>query len=168
MCEKCRTNGTEMKTETHSPEALKFVVYTSNAVTRFYADDLEQLLVLARAHNHSVGISGILLYKSHRFIQFLEGPPGAVDALMERISRDPRHTDVRVVVDDLRLDRQFQDWSMGYQVTRDDAEPLPEGFRDSFADIEAAPDSFTTGRAAKELALWFRVRSARAARAAAA
>ena len=155
-----------METASH-PEALKFLVYTSEAITRFYEDDLEQLLVLARQHNHSAGISGILLYKSNRFIQFLEGPPAAVDALIDRISRDPRHTNVRVVLEELTLERQFDDWGMGYQVSKDNSEQLPEGFRDSFADIEAAPDAFTTGRAAKELALWFKVKSARTAQAAA-
>ena len=153
-----------METVSH-PEALKFLVYTSEAITRFYEEDLEQLLVLARQHNHHAGISGILLYKRDRFIQFLEGPPAVVDALMDRISRDPRHTNVRVVLEELTLERQFNEWSMGYQVSKDDEGQLPEGFRDSFADIEAAPDAFTTGRAAKELALWFKVRSARNAQA---
>lgn len=156
-----------MNTAIPEVQTLKFLVYTSEAVMRFYPDDLEALLTSARAHNHSAGITGILLYKSNRFIQFLEGPPAEVDALMERIERDPRHTTVRVVIDELVNDRQFDDWSMGYQVSAESTDPLPEGFRDSFADIEASPDAFTTGRAAKELALWFRVRAARAANAAA-
>ncbi|WP_336659450.1 BLUF domain-containing protein [Leucobacter sp. USHLN153] len=151
-----------MDLETRHPGALKFLVYTSAAITKFYEDDLEELLRFARAENQAADITGILLYKSNRFIQFLEGPPAAIDALMSRIRQDPRHTNVRVVVEELALSRQFTDWSMGYQVSKGDTAPLPEGFRDSFADIEEAPDAFTTGRAAKELALWFRVRAARA------
>lgn len=148
-------------------QPLTFLVYTSDAVTRFYPEDLETLLVSARTHNHSAGISGILFYRSNRFIQFLEGPPEAIESLMDSIRSDPRHMNVRVVIDELVAERQFDDWSMGYHVSPEHAEPQPEGFRDSFADVEAAPDAFTTGRAAKELALWFRVRAARAARAAA-
>ncbi|MBO1902716.1 BLUF domain-containing protein [Leucobacter weissii] len=139
-------------------EVLKSLVYSSQAVSRFEEEDLRELLRRARAHNESAGITGILLYKTDQFIQFLEGPPAEVDALLSRIQNDPRHTNVRILIDDLVAERRFEDWTMGYRpMGAGSDEPLP-GFRDSFADIAAAPDAFTTGRAAKELALWFRVR----------
>ncbi|RGE20409.1 BLUF domain-containing protein [Leucobacter sp. wl10] len=139
--------------------ALRSLVYSSLAVTRFYEEDLQQLLARARAHNGSVGITGILLYRRDQFIQFLEGPPEEVDALMRSIEHDPRHTNVRILIDELVVERQFDDWTMGYRpLTQETAVPLP-GLRDSFADIAAAPDAFVTGRAAKELALWFKVRA---------
>lgn len=144
--------------------ALKSLVYSSLAVTRFYEPDLAALLTAARAHNESAGITGILLYNREQFIQFLEGPPDAVDALVDRIRRDSRHTFVRVLVDELVEERQFEDWSMGYRRPQPSDAAPPQGFRDSFSDIAAAPDEFTTGRAAKELALWFRVRAGRIAR----
>ncbi|PRI11359.1 hypothetical protein B4915_09135 [Leucobacter massiliensis] len=138
---------------------LKFLVYTSSAVTRFYEEDLDTLLVEARARNTELGITGLLLYRNDQFIQFLEGPPRHVDALMKKIERDPRHTRVRVVLDEFALQRRFEDWSMGYRTLREAVTPAPEGFRDTIADLRSAPDRVATGRAAKELALWFRVRS---------
>ncbi|WP_053353134.1 BLUF domain-containing protein [Leucobacter musarum] len=80
---------------------------TCNAITHFCPDDLEQLLVLAREHYDSVGISGILLSKGDRFLHFLRGTPGAVDALEVGIGRDPRHADARVVFDELEFEHQF-------------------------------------------------------------
>lgn len=146
---------------------LRSLVYSSEAITRFYQEDLDALLVQARAHNESVGITGILLYKNDQFIQFLEGPPSEVAALMERIGQDPRHTNVRILIDELTLERQFDEWTMGYQPMKNQSSTVLPGFRDSFADIAQSPDALTTGRAAKELALWFRVRTGKAARAAA-
>lgn len=140
---------------------LRSLVYSSEAVSRFYQEDLDQLLLHARAHNESAGITGILLYRNDQFIQFLEGSPDAVGDLTERIRRDARHTNVRVLIDELTLERQFDDWTMGYQPLKNQTSSVLPGFRDSFADIAAAPDEFTTGRAAKELALWFRVRAGR-------
>ncbi len=147
--------------------ALRSLVYSSEAVSRFYQADLDQLLLEARAHNAAAGITGILLYRNDQFIQFLEGPPKAVDALTERIRRDARHTNVRVLIDEFTLERQFDDWTMGYQPLKNQSSSALPGFRDSFADIAAAPDEFTTGRAAKELALWFRVRAGKPSRTAA-
>ncbi|MEV8336938.1 BLUF domain-containing protein [Leucobacter sp. NPDC077196] len=145
---------------------LRSLVYSSEAITRFYQDDLDRLLLQARAHNESVGITGILLYKNDQFIQFLEGPPDAVGELTERIRRDARHTNVRILIDEFTLERQFDDWTMGYQPLKHQSSTVLPGFRDSFADIADAPDALTTGRAAKELALWFRVRAGKPARAA--
>ena len=148
------------------PGTLRSLVYSSNAVTRFYQEDLEQLLLAARAHNETVGITGILLYRKDQFIQFLEGPVPEVTSLIDRIEQDTRHTNVRIVVDEFQRERQFADWSMGYVPSRPHSSAALPGFRDSFADIAADPGSLVHGRAAKELALWFRVRSGRVPRSA--
>jgi hypothetical protein len=42
----------------------------------------------------------------------LEGPPDAVDRVFAGISRDPRHTTVRVVQDAMVERRDFGDWAM--------------------------------------------------------
>lgn len=140
-------------------QPLKSLVYSSEAVEHFDDTALEQLLRSARNHNWDANITGALFYRDGSFIQFLEGAPADVDALMERIQNDSRHTNVRIVVDELTTVRQFSDWTMGYQPLIGFSGQTPVGFHDSFADLERAPDRFTTGRAAKELALWFRVRA---------
>lgn len=140
--------------------AVRSLVYSSDALARFYQKDLDALLTHARAKNHAAGITGILLYRNHQFIQFLEGPSSAVDAIMAEITADPRHGRIRIAVDEFTFERQFSDWSMGYvPLIGQSSERIP-GFRDSFADIAEAPEAIVRGRAAKELALWFNVRSA--------
>ena len=42
----------------------------------------------------------------------LEGSPEVVGAVFERISRDERHEDVRVITDAVEPQRVFSDWAM--------------------------------------------------------
>ncbi len=50
----------------------------------------------SQRHNLRHGLTGALLVSPAWFIQVLEGPEGVTTSLMDRISRDPRHRDVRV------------------------------------------------------------------------
>lgn len=95
------------------------------------------------------------------FIQYLEGPEQAVRTLLERISADVRHADVRVLVDTRPPARQFAEWTMGYEPVDEARTPLPAGFRSTFDDLEAVDDADAVLRATRELSLWFRVRQAR-------
>lgn len=142
-------------------EQLYSLVYTSFALTLFDESDLENLLAQSRAANERADITGMLLYRNGRFIQFLEGPEAAVRELLDRIEADARHTDLRVLVDGRPAARQFGEWTMGYERVDEERTPLPEGFRSTFDDLEAADDTDTVLRATQELSLWFRVRQAR-------
>src|SRR3569623_1213470 len=66
----------------------------------------------SREHNVRVGITGGLVRAGGYFAQLLEGPTEAVKTLMERIDRDRRHADVRVVLVVACDKRQLPDWSM--------------------------------------------------------
>lgn len=137
---------------------LYSLVYTSSAAQPVSDDDLRELLASSRRENERAGITGLLLYRGGRYVQFLEGREADVRELYERIAGDPRHDRVRVVVDGHPQRRSFQDWSMGYEPLRAAEEPLP-GFRDSFDDIDRADDTDAVIRAARELSIWFRHRA---------
>ncbi|TPW78534.1 BLUF domain-containing protein [Schumannella sp. 10F1B-5-1] len=122
------------------------------------SSDLTALLEQSRAANRDRAITGMLLYDRGRFIQILEGPMDAVRDLLDRIREDPRHSGMRVLMDEVIDRRQFAEWSMGFLPAPDADGPPPEGFRDTFADLDAA-DGYATHRAARELSMWFRVRS---------
>lgn len=146
-----------------APESVYSVVYTSAALTPFDDAALEALLRQSREANARAHITGILLARNGRFVQFLEGPEAAVRELVERISQDPRHTNVRVLLDDQRSQRQFAEWTMGYEPSTPPTGPAPDGYRDAFDDldsIDGAQDAAVV-RATRELSLWFRSRSAR-------
>ncbi|MCD2497556.1 BLUF domain-containing protein [Microbacterium nymphoidis] len=145
---------------TANREGLITLVYASTASQPFRETALAQLLVEFRRFNTENHITGMLLFRDGRFIQVLEGAPSVIESLLERIGRDSRHHDVRILVSEPITERKFADWSMGYRSFRRGVEPVPAGFRDSFADLESATDASTTARALGELTLWFRTREA--------
>lgn len=155
------TEPTSEDTASEASGDLYSLVYTSFALTLFDESELEALLTQARAANERAGITGMLLYRNGRFIQFLEGPEDAVRDLLARIAADSRHTDLRVLVDGRPSTRQFAEWTMGYETIDEARTPLPAGFRSTFDDLEAADDTDAVLRATQELSLWFRVRQAR-------
>lgn len=139
--------------------SLRWLAYSSTATAPFDDLRLAQLLERSRTANQRQDVTGMLLHRKGRFIQFLEGPHDAVASVMERIGRDSRHTDIRILIDTATPARHFTEWTMGYEPLIDTDQPAPAGFRDTFADLENAPDDATALRAAHELTLWFRARA---------
>jgi len=134
------------------------LVYASTATRPFRQTALDHLLVEFRRFNLANSITGLLLYRDGKFIQALEGERDTVMALIERIGRDPRHHDMRVLLTESIEQRRFSQWSMGYRSFRLGVDQTPDGFRDSFADIDESSDPATTARALGEITLWFHAR----------
>jgi len=92
--------------------ALKSLTYTSLARLDLEAGDLEAIHRTARDENALEGITGMLIFNGTHFLQIVEGASNAVDDLVERLRRDPRHSGVEVR-DERDIDsRSFPDWSM--------------------------------------------------------
>ncbi|MFF0911904.1 BLUF domain-containing protein [Microbacterium enclense] len=138
-------------------DALATVVYTSTATQPFDSSALSDLLRQSRANNFAADLTGMLLYRGGRFIQVLEGPSAVIDDLMATIGQDSRHADMRVLLREPIAERSFGDWTMGYEPIGVPAGDAPEGFRDTFDDLESGDES-TVARAVRELTVWFRVR----------
>ena len=78
------------------------------------AEAMRDIVRVAQARNAGLGVTGALIATEGHFAQLLEGPDDAVDEVMVSVSRDPRHTEVRVIHDG-RIDRRrFPKWSMAY------------------------------------------------------
>ena len=73
------------------------LIYFSTARLGLDRSDLEALLSAAAAHNRAAGITGVLLFNGLNFLQVLEGPATAVEALFDRIAGDPRHGGVALL-----------------------------------------------------------------------
>jgi hypothetical protein len=93
---------------------LKQILYFSSALHLFTDDELLELLKVARANNARLDITGMLLYSDGNFVQIIEGPDDAVDALYAKISRDPRHTSLLKALDGPIEERRFADWTLGF------------------------------------------------------
>lgn len=91
------------------------LVYVSAAARPLNADDLKNILTTARENNASLNITGMLLYHDGNFIQVLEGEQETVNTIFEKISRDPRHTNIIRVVQEPIRERLFTGWSMGFR-----------------------------------------------------
>jgi hypothetical protein len=93
---------------------MKRLLYISTARQVIGTAELETLLQKARRANAAAGVTGILAAGGRRFLQLLEGPVDAVDAIFARIERDPRHFAI-VTLSQKDIDRrQTGDWSMAF------------------------------------------------------
>lgn len=93
---------------------LHYIVYTSVAETPFTQAELEQILVRARAKNHELRVTGMLLYSAGQILQVLEGEPNTVRQLYDTIAHDARHNHVATIAEGTSDRRLFPDWSMGF------------------------------------------------------
>ncbi len=90
------------------------LIYVSSALRPFAPADLDDLLIQSRAANLSAGLTGMLIYGGGNFMQLLEGPRAAVDALYDRIARDRRHYDVTLLLQMETAERWCGTWAMAY------------------------------------------------------
>lgn len=91
---------------------ISCLTYQSRAVTPLSAAELEALAVQARERNHRLGLTGMLLYDSGRFLQTLEGPPDALAQVWESIRRDSRHHKIEVLTEHVIASRLFSGWDL--------------------------------------------------------
>ena len=91
---------------------FKSLTYTSLARLDLQADDLEAIHRTAREANALDGITGLLIFNGTHFLQIIEGVPDAIDELVDRLRRDPRHSGVEIRDEQMVGERSFPDWSM--------------------------------------------------------
>ena len=105
------------------------VVYRSEAV--FPEGHLSNLDILreALARNSGQGLTGFLMRDRTHFLQVIEGPMDRLNALLNDIARDSRHSTMVVLGREVRCTRLFGEWSMGYAEARPDAEPAIAALR---------------------------------------
>jgi len=114
---------------------LKSLAYTSLASLDLTGDELAAIHRTARELNALEGVTGLLIFNGTHFLQIVEGAEAAIDQLVERLRRDPRHSGFEVR-DEWRIEqRSFPDWSMELAHVRSNyfearehiAERLPPG-----------------------------------------
>jgi hypothetical protein len=89
------------------------LMYASRAAAGSGDDALHAILKKSRAHNPTVGVTGVLCASDHIYLQLLEGGRSQVSALYNRIAQDPRHRDVVLLSFEEVSERRFAGWSMG-------------------------------------------------------
>lgn len=92
------------------------LVYVSTARPGLQADELEALLTAARSRNDALGLTGLLVYNGANFMQALEGPREALDAVYASIVADTRHDGLVNLYEEDACERAFPGWSMAFGV----------------------------------------------------
>lgn len=108
-----------------SPDAaasIHFLIYVSQAVEPMAGPALDALLKHSQKSNRSVGVTGCLIYQDGNFMQMLEGKREVLFTLLDKIKRDPRHREVRVVIEGRAKRRVFVDLNMALR----DHTPKPD------------------------------------------
>jgi len=96
-----------------SGQSIHHIVYCSRAVNDMDKDALEKIIDTAKHHNPRFGITGLLVFGSGIFFQWLEGPKDNVSSLFKIISADPRHSNVVLLTkEDEFRERLFPNWDM--------------------------------------------------------
>jgi diguanylate cyclase (GGDEF)-like protein len=91
---------------------LYFVLYVSRCTEPMSDRDIETMLAKARQHNRALGLTGCLIHQNGTFMQMIEGRRDVVSDLLSKIEADPRHRDVRIVIEGVARNRVFSHWSM--------------------------------------------------------
>jgi hypothetical protein len=131
--------------------SLIHVVYASAASQEFGIESLTELLQQARESNERLGLTGMLLYSAGSFFQVLEGDPGVIDLLLEKLLRDMRHSQVTIIIREPIARRYFESWSMGFlNITQEELANII-GLNDFFGEGSCF-NGLDAGRAKKLLA----------------
>jgi Sensors of blue-light using FAD len=131
-------------------ESLTHLIYASTAVRRMSQPELLAILERARETNTRLGLTGMLLHAEGHFFQVLEGDADAVEPLFAKISSDPRHEKVVLIVREPISERAFKEWSMGFaSVTHAEVSRIL-GANDYFTH-RSCFEGLTPGRATKLL-----------------
>ena len=129
---------------------LIHLVYNSVATSAQAQAEVRDILSRSRTNNAACQVTGMLLFAEGSFFQVLEGPPAAVEATFARVSADPRHTRVTVIIREPIARRSFAEWTMGLATVTSDDLRTTDGLNDLFLDGRVL-DAVDPGRARKLL-----------------
>jgi hypothetical protein len=89
------------------------ILYLSQATAPLSRPELLALHYASQTSNLQRGVTGLMLYSGGNFMQVLEGRPDQVGDLMRIIERDPRHMNIKMLIDEIVPERLFSAWAMG-------------------------------------------------------
>jgi diguanylate cyclase (GGDEF)-like protein len=93
-------------------EPLHLLIYVSTSVKGLSSDEVKALVDGSAVRNQAIAVTGCLLYHDGYFMQMLEGSKSNIQKLFAKISIDPRHCNVQVVIEAAASRRIFTGWGM--------------------------------------------------------
>ncbi|WEK57641.1 MAG: BLUF domain-containing protein [Candidatus Brevundimonas phytovorans] len=94
---------------------LHRIIYVSEAVGAAGTSllSIAEILGVSERNNRRDHLTGVLLGHNGRFLQAIEGARTDLDRLMDRLSHDRRHVNLRLLSDRPIAARMFGHWAMG-------------------------------------------------------
>ncbi|GGY17861.1 blue light sensor protein [Massilia dura] len=92
--------------------SLYQLVYLSQSTRKLDKEELFALWKQAKANNGTIDVTGSLFYNGGWFMQVLEGPAPTLASLYDKIAKDPRHRDLRLLYNEPAAYRTFVRWTM--------------------------------------------------------
>lgn len=93
---------------------LHRLIYASRLSPQVDHHQIREILAVSQRNNAARHISGLLLFNSGFFLQWLEGGRPQISERFARIAQDTRHMNVELISLDTVASRQFFNWNMGY------------------------------------------------------
>ena len=92
---------------------LSQLVYVSVRKPLCTEEEIQKILASCKRNNSDKDITGVLLYSSTHFVQYLEGEYKKILALYDNIKEDDRHKNVVMLGSGPIKERSFPSWQMG-------------------------------------------------------
>lgn len=123
----------------HAFPLIYNMVYCSRATLGVDDAAVARIIASARRLNPAQGITGLLVFGSGIFFQWLEGPRHNIMALMATLKTDPRHEGIVLLsaTEEVR-ERLFPDWDMELVTTTDIRDVLLDALGEAKDDNNAA------------------------------
>ena len=110
---------------------MRQIIYTSVTTnpTGRAEDDAVGITRQALLRNGLDGITGFLYAQDGDFLQAIEGPDDSIADLLASLANDPRHRDLRILVDRETEEREFGDWMMVFRERRETVDAFDRRLR---------------------------------------
>ena len=97
----------------HASPILETFVYCSRAAAGVDDIEVDRIIEWSQRSNVERHITGVLVFGSGVFFQWIEGPPAEVETLITRLHSDPRHYDIVALDRSVeKRDRLYPNWEM--------------------------------------------------------
>ena len=97
----------------HASPVLETFVYCSRAAAGVDDVEVDRIIEWSQRSNVERHITGVLVFGSGVFFQWIEGPPAEVEKLITRLHGDPRHYDIVALDRSVeKRERLYPNWEM--------------------------------------------------------
>jgi hypothetical protein len=118
---------------------LETFVYCSRAAVNIDAEEVSRLVAFSQKRNVARGITGVLVFGSGVFFQWIEGPPAEVRTLIANLHSDTRHHDIVTLDQSVEVrERHYPHWEMEPVEPDDLREVLEEALESAVDDSSIA------------------------------